>query len=427
MLGWEFPPVFAGGLGVACYNIVKSLSPSVNINLILPFAESSVRVTDNFNVIGLNQPGKEVGETRLEAEELELLSEIHRISVKLSAYPSYTITDSHLHTSTLFHNQNKTATWNDVSTHFFQTRNLYGSDINHRIMLFAKAAKQIASKIDFEIIHAHDWPTFKAGMEIKKASNKPLVLHIHALETDRAGLETRNSIYYLEKDTMLNADKIIAVSEYTKQQIISHYNIPDNKIVVAHNGAEKTEPSTFIKSVKEKWVTFVGRITFQKGPGFILETAVKLIKVLPNVRFVVAGEGDMLPSLLHEVARQRLGRYFIFTGFLSRAKINQLLACSDAYFMPSVSEPFGLSALEAVQQGAASVISNRSGCAEVLTHSLQADFWDTDKFANYLYALLQYPKLKNTMTSESLRDIQNLTWSSTADKILNVYHELINN
>lgn len=224
---------------------------------------------------------------------------------------------------------------------------------------------------------------------------------------------------------MQQADKVIAVSDYTKQQIITHYSIDERKIEVAHNGAEVVERSLFKKKAGEKWITFVGRVTFQKGPQFLVETAKKLIRVYPNARFIIAGTGDLLPTLIHEVARQRLGKYFSFAGFLSREKIKDLLASSDAYFMPSVSEPFGLSAVEAVQQGTASVISKRSGAAEVLTHALCADFWDTDRFANYLYAILNYPKLKETIEARSSKDVEHLTWGKTTDKIMSVYSTLI--
>jgi glycosyltransferase involved in cell wall biosynthesis len=223
---------------------------------------------------------------------------------------------------------------------------------------------------------------------------------------------------------MQEADKVIAVSEFTKQQIISHYGIEESKIEVAHNGAEVTSPSLFKKRTGEKWVTFVGRITFQKGPQFIVETASKLIKVYPNVRFIIAGSGDLFATLIHEVARKKLGKYFSFTGFLSHEKVNDLLASSDVYFMPSVSEPFGLSAVEAVRQGTPSIISKRSGVAEILTHSLKADFWDTDKFANYLYAILKYPKLKKALEAQSHKDIENLTWAKTVEKIMSVYTNL---
>ena len=421
MLGWEFPPAFTGGLGVACYHIVKALSTQANVYLIVPFAGEEGNL-ENIDMTGLNQLEQEfVGENLGKEFEDFFLS---RIAVRLSAYPSLSLSKLSIEKAEVLHETvNRFVTWSDVSE-YFQTQDLYGWDILQRTELFAKVSKRVASKMSFDIIYAHDWPTFPAALELKKETHKPLVLHIHSLETDRAGEQTRNEIFNIEKYAMQEADKIIAVSEFTKQQIIAHYGIDKSKIEVAHNGAEVTSPSLFKKRTGEKWVTFVGRITFQKGPHFIVETASKLIRVYPNVRFIIAGSGDLFASLIHEVARKKLGKYFSFTGFLSHEKIKDLLASSDAYFMPSVSEPFGLSAVEAARQGTASVISKRSGVSEVLTHSLKADFWDTDRFANYLYAILKYPKLKKVMEAQSRKDIENLTWDKTVEKIMSVYSNL---
>lgn len=419
MLGWEFPPAFAGGLGVACYNFVKALSSKANVYLIVPYANEQNGL-ENVDITGLNQVEKKISQDST-LREFPSFS-ISRVLVKLSAYPSLTASKE-LRTDIENAEQFSTtvSTWSEVSS-YFQTHDLYGPDVLQRTQLFAAAVSELSANKEFDIIHAHDWPTFHAAVELKRKTHKPLVLHIHSLETDRAGEKTRNEIYQIEKMALEEADKVIAVSEYTKGEIISHYHIDENKIEVAHNGAEATEQSLPQKKSDEKWITFVGRITFQKGPQFLVETARKLIRVYPHVRFIIAGNGDLFPSFVHEVARQRLGRYFSFTGFLSREKIRDLLASSDAYFMPSVSEPFGLSALEAVQQGTASVISKRSGAAEVLNHSLRADFWDTDRFANYLFAILKYPKLKNIIESGSRKDVEHLTWNRTTEKVMNVYN-----
>lgn len=406
---------------MACYNIVKTLSAQANIHLIVPFATAENDL-ENVRVTGLNELEQEFASEPLGEEFKNFL--LSRVPVELSAYPSFSLCKSFIEEQGKEHPHIKLfSTWEDVST-YFQTHDLYGRDILQRTQLFAKISKRIASRRKFDFIYAHDWPTFQAALELKRDTQKPLVLHIHSLETDRAGEKTRNEIYDIEKMAMQEADKVIAVSDYTKQQIISHYGIEKSKIEVAYNGAEVASPSSFKKRTGEKWITFAGRITFQKGPQFIVETASKLIRVYPNVRFIIAGGGDLFATLVHEVARQKLGKYFSFTGFLSREKIKDLLAVSDAYFMPSVSEPFGLSAIEAVSQGTASVISRRSGVAEVLTNSLKADFWDTDRFANYLYAILKYPKLKKTIEDRSRKDIEHLTWETTAEKIMNVYSTL---
>lgn len=421
MLGWEFPPAFTGGLGVACYHIAKEMRLQANVYLIVPFAGEEGN-PEEIGMSGLNQVEQEMVNESLGKEIEDFF--LSRVPVGLSAYPSAGLGKWFLVKKEESHEPAQHfTTWSDVAD-YFKTQDLYGWDILERTQLFAKVSKRLASRRRFDIIYAHDWPTFQAALELKKETRKPLVLHIHSLETDRAGEKTRNEIYNIEKLAMQEADKIIAVSKFTKEQIIAHYGIDKNKIDVVHNGAEVSSPSSFKKRTGEKWVTFVGRITFQKGPQFIVETAIKLIRVYPNVRFVIAGSGDLFAPLIHEVARKKLGRYFSFTGFLSHEKIKDLLGSSDVYFMPSVSEPFGLSAVEAVAQGTASVISKRSGVAEVLTHSLRADFWDTDKFANYLYAMLKYPKLKKAVEAQSRKDIENLTWHNTVEKIMNIHNTL---
>lgn len=429
MLGWEFPPAFTGGLGVACYGIVKALHHSIAIHLVIPQSVPHVEL-DGVQITGLNQLDS-LGAT----EELSdfdyryLVNTFHRLPVGLTSYPrsmekrgmrSRTLQESFELREII---DDPSATWADVAKLVFSGDEIYGYDISYRTHLYARLVDQISSKIDFDIVHAHDWPTFEAALAVKQSTGKPLVLHIHSLETDRAGENIRNAIYDLEKYAMINADQIIAVSQYTKNQIVRLYQIDPDKINVVHNGSEPALASSFKKKVKEKWIVFVGRITSQKGPNFLLQTAEKLVKVCPEARFVVAGDGDMFPHLITEVAYKKLGKYFIFTGFLSKERINDLLAVADIYFMPSISEPFGLSALEAAQQNVPSVISNRSGAAEVLINTLQADFWDTDKFADYLNALIHYPALKKEIKAKLNEDIKSLTWENAAKNILKVYDQ----
>lgn len=421
MLGWEFPPAFTGGLGVACYGIVKAISPLVNIHLIVPKTEH--QKIENVEIISLH----DLDESRITDEVTDndyslLTSSFHQVDVNLNAYPTFEATSpSGKSSSGEKLVSNSATTWADVSKSVFSSGSLYGTDIRLRTHLFARLVSQISQKLKFNIIHAHDWPTFEAGLAVKQNSGKPLVLHIHALETDRAGERVRNEIYHLEKKAMTEADQIIAVSDYTKKQIIAHYQIDPAKINVVHNGSERTAPSQFQKSTKDKWIVFIGRITEQKGPKFLLETAEKLVTVYPDAKFVVAGEGDMFHQLVNEVAYKQMGMHFIFTGFLTKDKINDLLASADVYFMPSVSEPFGLSALEAAQKNIPSVISNRSGAAEVLVNTLKADFWDTDRFANYLYALIKYPALENEIKTKMSEDTKPLTWERAAARIVEVY------
>ena len=426
MLGWEFPPLFSGGLGVATYGLVKALSPKTDIQLIIPQASASTDL-NNVNIIGLNR-------ITVQAVQLERLTfnlsfpntVVHQLPISISPYH---------HTNTVIE-KNQLDVFDSLCSgkkiiedinNIFSDREVYGSNVMHKVYLFSKLAEEIAADGNFEVIHAHDWVTYPAGMNIKQRTGKPLVLHVHALETDRVGDYARNEIYWLEKRAMEAADKIIAVSHYTKQQIIQHYSINERKIEVVHNGID---PAAIVRTehkLKDKLVVFLGRLTHQKGPQYLVETAEKVSRVYPRTKFVVAGTGDQFAPLLESSAYRKMGRQFIFTGFLSKAKVNELLALADVYFMPSVSEPFGLTALEAAQHFVPGVISAQSGAAEVMKSSLKADHWDTDKYANYIHALLRYNALHKRISEDANHEIEEVTWLHAAEKVCGIYNQLCSN
>jgi glycosyltransferase involved in cell wall biosynthesis len=306
----------------------------------------------------------------------------------------------------------------------FSENEAYGWNVMYKVHLFSKLSEEIAADGKFDVIHAHDWVTFPAGVNIKHRTGKPLVLHVHSLETDRIGEHARNEIYTIEKNAMETADRIIAVSQYTRRQIIQHYQIDADKIDVVHNGIDPTEFVHKQHKLKDKLVVFLGRITHQKGPDYLIETAEKLVHVYPGVKFLVAGMGDQFAHLLETSAYKKLGRHFIFAGFLSKSKVDELLALADVYFMPSVSEPFGLTALEAAQHFVPSVISLQSGAAEVLKSALKADYWDTGKYANYIYALFQYKALHQNLSHEAHEELKGITWQHAADKVCRIYNQL---
>jgi glycogen synthase len=428
MLGWEFPPFFSGGLGVATHGIVKALSPKVDIRLILPTATINEAV-DNVRIIGLNRvTAAEINLERLQFNYSFLERKVHHVPVFVSPYHANEITFSAEQKLTddfelLMAGINSM----EIIHSIFTGKDIYGSDIFHKVYLFTRLAEEISADGDFDVIHAHDWVTYPAGVEIKARTGKPLVLHVHALETDRVGDSTRNEIYALEKKAMDIADRIIAVSNYTKEKIVENYQVDPEKIAVIHNGIEPAEKFRQPHQLKDKLVLFLGRLTHQKGPHFLLETAEKVSRVYPRVKFVVAGTGDQFAPMLEMSAYKKLGRKFIFTGFLPKAKVNDLLSMADVYFMPSVSEPFGLTALEAAQAHVPGVISSQSGAAEVIKASLQADFWDTDKYANYIYALLRYNALHKEITERAIHNLTTLTWREAADKILALYTGLSTN
>jgi glycogen synthase len=423
MLGWEFPPLFSGGLGVATYGIVKSLNQHARIRLILP-ATGSASDLEGVSIIGLNQLGSE--EIDLEKLQFSLEfqnTEIENIAVKVSPYHyiNDTIYNSELSALNLSDTRDKL----DAIHSIFSGKDMYGFNILHKVYLFAHLSEELASDGDFDVIHAHDWVTYPAAIRIKNRTGKPMVVHVHALETDRVGDTVRNEIYWLERQGLGYADSIIAVSEYTKEQIVKHYKIDRSKVSVVHNGIEPYAMKRSSHKLKDKIVVFLGRITAQKGPDFLMETAAKVAKVYPRVKFVVAGTGDQFAHVLETTAYRKLGSKFIFAGFLTKAKVNELLSMADVYFMPSVSEPFGLTALEAAHHKVPTVISSQSGAAEVIKGSLQADFWDTDRYANYIHAILKYPALGKELSERAALEINELTWDHSAKKIMNVYDTLM--
>ncbi|HEX5169151.1 MAG TPA: glycosyltransferase [Cyclobacteriaceae bacterium] len=421
MLGWELPPLFSGGLGVATYGLVKSLRNKVKIKLIVPRSSPSSSLED-VDIIGLNR----VVVSQLSGEENirsldKILEDVQRIPVSISPYHEVNKILQHqtVGKETIFQ-----STAAKEIQQFFSTGEVYGTEILRKVHLFAELVDQLAGS-NFDVIHAHDWVTYSAGLKVKGRTGKPLVLHVHSLETDRAGETVKNEIYQLEKIALEQADKIIAVSRYTRDQIIRHYQIDADKIEVVHNGIETKVIVRKEHKLTDKIVVFLGRITNQKGPHFLLETANKVVKVYPNVKFFVAGTGDQFAHLLETTAYQKLGRKFIFAGFLPKDKVDELLAMADVYFMPSVSEPFGLTALEAAQHFVPGVLSKQSGASEVLTATLHADFWDTDKHANYIFALLKYNALHRELAKKSNDQATALTWDSAAAKVFSLYQRLL--
>jgi glycosyltransferase involved in cell wall biosynthesis len=426
MLGWEFPPLFSGGLGVATYGMVKALRNNADIKLIIPSYSTSSSLA-NVNIIGLNSiASKELDLEQLRVSFEDLSTEVHRVPLSVSPYQyiNEEIEKSRLREETASFTSEKTL---EMIHTIFSDSNVYGFNVMHKVYLYTELSEQIARNIDFDIIHAHDWITFGAGVRIKNSTGKPLVVHVHSLETDRAGEGIRNSIYHLEKEALGTADGILSVSQFTKDQIVKHYGVDPSKIHVVHNGIDPGDMPRKSHELRDKYVVFLGRLTHQKGPEFLLETAEKVTKVYPRVKFVVAGTGDQFAHILETSAYKKLGSKFIFAGFLTKAKVDELLSMADVYFMPSVSEPFGITALEAPQHHVPTVLSSQSGAAEVMKSSLKADFWDTDKYANYIYALLKYGPLNQQLSESAKAELEELTWDHTAKKIFNVYQRLLTN
>jgi glycogen(starch) synthase len=423
MLGWEYPPLFSGGLGIATQGIVKALRTKARIKLIIPSAAALEDLQD-VSVVGLNRvTAEEINLERLQFHFSIPHADLYSVPIALSPYQYINdlIARSGVDDFTLLQHEKTLAIVNRI----FSETEVYGPNILQKVYVFTKIAEEIAARTKFDVIHAHDWVTYSAGVQIRASSGRPLILHVHSLETDRAGKGTRNEIYALEKSALEAADAIIAVSAYTKNQIIENYHIDPSRIVVIYNGIDPAKTKRKQHELRDKLVVFLGRLTHQKGPQFLIETAEKVSRVFPRVKFVVAGTGDQFVPLLEASSFKKLGSKFIFTGFLPKSKVNDMLSMADVYFMPSVSEPFGLSALEAAQFEVPGVISAQSGVAEVMKASLQADFWDTDKFANYIYALLTYDVLHREIAGKAKHDLAALTWDRASEKIADLYSSLI--
>jgi glycogen synthase len=304
----------------------------------------------------------------------------------------------------------------------------YGPDLMFEVSRYALIAGALASSNTFDLIHSHDWLTYPAGIAAKKASGKPLVIHVHATEFDRTGENVNTIVYDIERSGMEAADMIITVSDLTRNTVINKYGIDPGKVVTVHNGVDQNfelKSLEIERPYPEKVVTFLGRITFQKGPEYFVEVAKRILARDKNVRFVMAGSGDMMNKVIMLVAKYRLGDKFHFTGFLRGSDVDHMFALSDVYVMPSVSEPFGISPLEAIRSNVPVVISKQSGVAEVLNHAIKVDYWDIDAMADAIYGILQYPPLSAMFRKHAKEEVDELRWDKAAFKTIQVYKKAL--
>ncbi len=293
---------------------------------------------------------------------------------------------------------------------------------------YAAVATEIATAQDFDVIHSHDWLTYPAGMAAKQVSGKPLVVHVHATDFDRSGGNVNPGVYEMEKRGMEAADKVITVSNLTRNTVIHNYGIDAEKVVTVYNAVDPVVQQENIlvkKGFDEKIVTFLGRITLQKGPEYFIEVAKKVLQKMDNVRFVMAGSGDMMIKMIWHAASLRIMDKFHFTGFLKGDDVYRMFSMTDVYVMPSVSEPFGISPLEAMQSNVPVIISHQSGVAEILKHAIKVDFWDIDAMADAIYGILNYEALSGTFKKYGKEEVENLKWENSARKVREVYTELM--
>lgn len=393
MFGWEFPPHNSGGLGTACFGLTKAMSTlPTEVLFVLP---------------------KRVG---VSADFMKM------IFADIQKFSFHTI-------DTLVYPYITSEKYGEIVG---DKPSIYGRNLIDEVRLYGERARTVIKNQKFDVIHAHDWLAYPAGMMAKKLSGKPLVVHVHATEFDRTGgTGVNQQVYEIEKAGMTLADKVIAISHWTKNIVMKHYGIPEYKIEVVHNGIDATEycgQNVRLKELKEagyKIVLFVGRLTLQKGPDYFIKVAKRVLEFNPKVYFIVAGSGDMERQTIDDAARLGISDRVIFCGFLRGQELNDLYASADLYILPSISEPFGLTPLESLVNGTPVLVSNQSGVAEVLKHALKADFWDVDDMTDKILSVINYAPLQRTLAVNGEAEARRTTWLESAKKCLNIYNQVI--
>ena len=419
MFGWEFPPHITGGLGTASFGLTRGLYENgVDIIFVVPKAygdedQSALRLVNASDV-------------RLPFEDerfREMMQQVEYIEIGSNIIP-YVNPELYIKekAKTKFSESSK------VFSEFYQFSGSYGVNLLEEVSRYSLIASILGKEKEFDLIHAHDWLCYPAGVAAKISSGKPLVVHMHATEFDRSGENINEQVFGIEKYGMENADMVIAVSNLTRNIVIEKYGIDPDKVVTVHNAVDFPEGTGELKIEKnfdEKLVTFLGRITFQKGPEYFVEVARKLLDRDKNMRFVMAGSGDLMENIIRHAARLGITDRFHFTGFLKGPEIRQLFALSDVFVMPSISEPFGIVPLEAMQSNVPVVISKQSGVAEVLQHAIKVDFWDVDGMADAIYGLCHYEGLSAVFKKYGKEEVENLKWKNAAREVKKVYEEVL--
>jgi glycogen synthase len=423
MFGWEFPPHISGGLGTASYGLTKSLMSFKDIDLTFVVPKSyGDEYKHQMHLIGAN-------DVTLSAKTISKQKTFERRKFYEfnQAVTAYTTPDQYKK-ALLQQRRNILISAGSSDNGKLEFTGQYGNTLFKEISRYGVVASEIVQKESYDIIHAHDWLTYPAGIEAKKSSGKPLVVHVHATEFDRCGENYNKQVFEIEKSGMEFADKVITVSEFTRNMVIERYKINPSKIETVHNGVmpvkNKNTNLNVTNGITDYIVTFLGRITRQKGPEYFIQAAFKVLQKMDNVRFVMAGSGDMLDAIIADVARLKIADKFHFTGFLKGDDVNRIYSLSDLYIMPSVSEPFGISPLEAIQNNVPVIISRQSGVSEVLTNVIKVDYWDIDAMADAIYGVLNYKALGALLKSKSRKEIKHLTWDSAAKKVKKIYEDV---
>ena len=424
MFGWEFPPHIAGGLGTACEGIVKGLAYNgVETLFVMPSAsgdeDQSATTIINASDVAVDTASSTVD---------EFLDKVKFVHIGTNMIP-YVGPEEF---SSIVEEERRRQS-EDFRIQYgmkYKFSGKYGTNLMEEVARYAMVGGTIAMqhKDEFDVIHAHDWLTYLAGIAAKELTGKPLVVHVHATSYDRGDekhIDTR--ILDIETRGMFAADRVVTVSNLTRSIVINKYHIDPSKVVTVHNAVDFSgrENLSVERGVKDKVVTFLGRITFQKGPEYFIEAAAKVLKRTDNVRFVMAGSGDMMNRCIKYVARLGISDRFHFTGFLRGKDVQKMFALSDVYIMPSVSEPFGISPLEAMRTNVPSIISHQSGAAEILKYAFKVDFWDVDAMADCIFGLLKYPALSSFAAKQGYDEVNRLKWNIATAKLKTIYESLI--
>ena len=482
MLGWEFPPHISGGLGTACYGLTQGLKgEKVDVTFVVPRAHGD-EDRSYVDLVGCNQVQQGGGSHAAGANASDRVAvssgtsgsasadeqaDAARKSIELLAVDSllspYADEEEYAqryadHVARFGQRAADTelaqgwqALWTRLasssqldeapalvetgrrlenhvaaaSTGGFSGR--YGPDLMAEVARYAVAVARVADKCKFDVIHAHDWMTYPAGLVASALTKKPLVVHMHASEFDRSGEHVNARIHALEQLGLHGSDRVICVSRYTSRIMETRYGVPRKKLRVVHNAVLESERKkrTARKAIPEPIVLFLGRVTFQKGPDYFLEAARRVVEIEPNVKFVMAGSGDMLPKMIERTARLGLARHVHFTGFLRGASVKRMYSMADCYVMPSVSEPFGISPLEAMELDVPVIVSKQSGVSEILKNALKVDFWDVDALANKILAVIRYRGLSDALCDAGRSEVSKIRWDRPARLVRKVYEELV--
>lgn len=413
MFGWEFPPHILGGLGTASYGLTKGMWECGDMDITFVIPKPYGDEDKSFaRIIGASQvpvAWRDVNRDYVESRIGKVMDPDLYFKLRNNIYADFNYMST-----------------NDLGCIEFSGR--YPDNLLEEINNYSIMAGVIARTVDFDIIHSHDWLTYPAGIHAKQVTGKPLVIHVHATDYDRSRGQVNPTVFGIERDGMLHADHIITVSDLTRRTVIEKYGIDPAKVTTVHNAVVPLPPELInieAPKPKEKVVTFLGRITMQKGPEYFVEVAAKVLKNDHNVRFVMAGSGDMMDKMINLAARRGIADRLHFPGFQKGAEVYRMLKASDVYMMPSVSEPFGISPLEAMQMGVPSIISKQSGCAEILTNVIKTDYWDIDAMADAVYSICNNPALYHHLREEGLKEVAQITWDKAGRKVIDIYNKVL--